>query len=224
MKRLFLAVITVAALSVLGPVAAAADTVTLATVDCADGSPFSVPVDLGTLTKLQASVQGIIDNPAGLSCGLSTSAPLDPGAGSGTQAFVTGGGRYVNSANCMVSFGLSAHMDADGAHGTSNFTENASPTCPQGHVTSTVTCLNVSGSIGDMGGNITQVDGVYAAMGYAVGDIILTDVQDNGPPGSVQPDNIVHYTFFNSSGNATCDTNTIGIFQVVHGNITVRDR
>src|SRR5947209_15434759 len=101
MKRRFLAIVVGVSLGLLVPPAmASADTLTLVTIDCGDGSPLQLTVDTNGLTELQASIQGMIDNPSGLSCSLSTSPVLSPLA-VGTSAlagnnppFVVGGGRF----------------------------------------------------------------------------------------------------------------------------------
>src|SRR6266550_3103192 len=80
----------------LHPIPALADSPVA--IDCGDGAPINASVDLATLTKLQASIQSMVDNPAGVTCGLSTGSLLSIGGGSGNP-FVVGGGRYARGSS-----------------------------------------------------------------------------------------------------------------------------
>jgi hypothetical protein len=219
----------------VGQMVASADTLTAITVDCGDGYPISATVDTATLTKVEGAIQGMIDNPAGLSCSLSTTPTLTPTTTTGTTAppspgngdgFVTGGGRY--DAGCIRNFGLSGHFDKNGApgaaHGTSNVTQSSANGCTQGHITSSVYCMDIgidaSGNgIAQLQSTITQVDGIFAApdtsggFGLKVGDKIETDMQDSVSG----PDKIFH----RAGASGVCAATGEG-FPVVNGNVKVR--
>src|SRR5207249_1821265 len=74
---------------------------TSVTLNCSDGTSVRLLVDTDTLTNLTASVQAMIDYPAGLSCSLIQN-PLGAFFGHialaddspGTSAFIVGGGRW----------------------------------------------------------------------------------------------------------------------------------
>src|SRR5690349_11016785 len=92
------------------------------TVDCGDGFPISGTIDIDSVTQLEGSIQGMLDNPSGTTCSLSQlsvtdplSTPSDPGS------FAVGGGRYDRDV-CPLNFALSGHVDASGAHGTQTIT------------------------------------------------------------------------------------------------------
>ena|SRR5437899_4036736 len=140
MKRFVRALVLAPLFALLLPIIASADTLALATVDCGDGSPLTAAVGLDTLTQIQESIQGMLDNPSGMSCTLSQPTLADPlSTGSDPGSFVVGGGRY-DRAQCPINFSLSGHVDKTGAHGTQTATLNNSiPGCPgQGHIKANV--------------------------------------------------------------------------------------
>ena len=115
--RLVLAIAAGVLFGLVAPMAALADS--LVTVDCGDGSPLSASADLATLTSLQASVQGMIDNPSGMSCTVSQGGLVAPtltvaASSSSGNPFVVGGGRYDRGPGpgpmqgCGLNFGMSA--------------------------------------------------------------------------------------------------------------------
>src|SRR5438132_856233 len=150
--RLVLAVAATLAVVMLAPVIALAGS--LVNVDCGDGAPLSTTADLTTLTSLQASIQGMVDNPSGMSCSLTQGGVADPTllgistSNGGGDRFVVGGGRYGREfPNCPTNFSLNAHVNGQGPHGTQNVTmTNSDKGCPgQGHIRANVTCLAVNG-------------------------------------------------------------------------------
>ena len=144
------AIAIVVAILVLTPTGALADSPV--TVDCGDGSPLSTVASVDTLAGLQASIQGMIDNPAGMSCALGA-ATLSLGTTSSSGAFVVGGGRYDRgpgpgaTQGCGENFSLNAHSDASGFHGEQTYTINNADGCGdlefKGHIKANVTCLAV---------------------------------------------------------------------------------
>lgn len=236
MRRFFLACVCAATSALLLPAVASADTMTPVSVDCGDGAPLSATVDSATLTSLQASIQGMVDNPAGVSCDLTLAAITDPtialGSSGASNPYVVGGGRYDrgpgpgSSQGCGVNFAISAHTDSTGARGQQSYTTNNADGCGsfefQGHVKANVTCLSVVGNTAQMIGTVTEVSGFYTTI-VSVGDLVETDVEDNGTPSSGTPDTIGNYTY--PAGTAvTCTVpQTSGNFPVENGNITVHN-
>jgi hypothetical protein len=205
---------------------------TAVAIDCGDGSPISGSVDLTTLTELQGSVQAMLDNPSGMSCSLSQLSLVDPLASTNDPgSFVVGGGRYGREApNCPINFSLSAHVGSSGiAHGTQTATENnttnGTPPCPgQGHIKANVTCVAVNGNLAEVRGDITDATGSLGPPFFAVGQVWVTDVQDNGRPSTGIPDDILQF----SDNPGTENGCVAGItfpppFTVDNGNITVHN-
>lgn len=210
----------------LHPVPAYANTAV--TIDCGDGSPINASVDLATLTKLEASIQSMIDNPSGMSCSLSQPVSVDPlSSGNDPGSFVVGGGRYfAPGTSCAINFGLSGHVDKNGvAHGTQTATEsNSTQECGgQGHIKANVTCVAVAGTFAEVRGDIMEQSGSLGPDSFPPGlTVLATDVQDNGKPSTGIPDQIEQ--FVDSPG--TENSCVAGItypppFEVDHGNITV---
>jgi hypothetical protein len=230
MKRHIFALVPTALFALLLPVIASADTLTLATVDCGDGSPLTAAVDLGTLTQLQASIQGMLDNPAGLTCRLSTSPLLAASGGSSSNPFVVGGGSYhfllggTGNTQCTTNFSLNAHVDSTGFHGEQTFNVPNTPGCSgvAGLIKANVACLRVNTTgpapIAQITGFITAVTG-SEARGLSVGDELGADVTDNGPPSSGTPDQIFQWAL--PSGNASLCVANPGFDKVDNGNITI---
>ena len=199
-------------------------------VDCGDGSPIAGSVDTATLTALQASVQGIAANPAGMSCTLSAPTSLDPlAAGSDPRSFVVGGGRYfAPDTPCAINFGISGHVDASGvAHGTQSATmSNSTQECGgQGHVKADVTCVAVSGRFAEIRGDITEQTGSLGPQFFPPGSpVLVTDVLDNGDPSNGVPDQIEQFVDAPGTESACVAGITFPpAFDVDNGNITVHD-
>jgi hypothetical protein len=232
--RLIVATTAGILLVLIAPLGVLADS--LATIDCGDGSPLSTTADLATLTSLQASIQGMIDNPSGTSCSLSQGGLVDPtltiGGSNAANPFVVGGGRYDrgpapgSSQGCGVNFSLNAHTDKTGFHGEQTYTVNNADGCGdfgfRAHLKANVTCLDVSGKTAQIKGTVTEVTGFYSTF-VSIGDVVESDVVDNGQPSGGNPDLI---------GNAVYPAGTIVVcvadasqatFPVENGNITVHD-
>jgi hypothetical protein len=230
--RLMLATIIGVVLAVVLPLAAFADG--LVTVDCGDGSPLTTSADVTMLSSIQASIQGIIDNPSGMNCSLSQDALATPtltlgSSGSGSP-YVVGGGRYSRGfgpgpmQGCGVSFGISAHQDATGYFGSQSFTVNNADGCESyefnGHIKANVICLDVSGNVAQIKGTVTQSTGYYTTA-LPVGTLIETDVVDNGNPSSGVPDTID--TPQPTDAICVAGTDPYLPFTLDNGNITVHD-
>jgi hypothetical protein len=217
-------------LSLVSPTTAFADTPV--TVDCGDGAPLSATLDPVTLTKLTASVQSIIDNPAGMACVLSTSDLLSIGGGS-ENPFVVGGGRYARGSSdfgpgpvsdaCGINFSLNAHQDSTGFHGEQSYTIPNVDGCSQyaGHIKANVTCLQVVGNKAEIRGDITEATGFFTGI-QNIFPVFVSDVTDNGPPSSVLRDTAyLTDDFPGTEGN--CAAGELTVFQrpIDNGNITV---
>jgi hypothetical protein len=77
MRRVLLALAIVAGLTIGSIVPASALGLTQVTLNCDDGTNWTAVVDTDTLASLLASVQGMRDYPAGLSCTL-IQTPVQP--------------------------------------------------------------------------------------------------------------------------------------------------
>ena len=108
MRRIVLALAIAAGLAIGTVMPTSALGLTQVTLNCDDGTTWTAVVDTDTLTSLLASVQGMIDFPAGLTCTL-VQVPVvrfgDPAlaAPPGQNAFVVGGGRW--QVKCSEIFG-----------------------------------------------------------------------------------------------------------------------
>ena len=225
LRRVLLTVAPMALL--LTPLSTAMAAGTPVTVDCGDGHPLSITADTTLLTSLEASVQGIALNPAGTSCTLTQSTASNAPAGSSSSPFVVGGGRY-DRAECAINFSVNGHTDSTGAHGTqtAELTNgvNPIPGCPgQGHLKATVTCVAASGNQAEVRGIITEATGSMGPPFFFVGDVFLTDVQDNGNPSSGVPDRIEQGSPASGGANDCTAPTQDEIFTVDNGNVTVHD-
>jgi hypothetical protein len=232
MTRVIVGTVAVLICALLFPQAAVADGPI--SVDCGDGSPILANVDLTTLADLEGSIQGMIDYPSGTSCSISNAVQLDPTLAlgiSGGNPFVVGGGRYDrgpgpgSSQGCGVNFSLNAHADKSGFHGQQNYTINNADGCRdfglQGHVKANVTCLDVALNAAQIKGTVTEVTGGFIGL-VAVGDVLESDVIDNGPPSGPNPDRIDVFADPPGTG-LTCLANSTAFFPVENGNITVHN-
>jgi len=230
-RRVALAALTTMTLLLIVPLPALADTAI--TVDCGDGSPLTTTVDLPTLTSLQASIQGMLDNPSGMGCTLTQGGLVDPtltiGTTGGGNPFVVGGGRYDRGAGgsmqgCGLNFSISAHQDSSGFHGQQTITINNADGCSadQGQVKANVTCLSVSGNVAQIKGTISEASGAFSSLA-SVGDVLENDVVDNGTPSSGSPDMIGQYANPTGTGLVCGPDAAQATFPVQNGNITVHD-
>lgn len=190
---------------------------------CSDGSSTDVAVDAATLQALTSSVTAMSLNPAGLSCSLGQTS----GSSAANGAFVVGGGRY-DRAECPINFAVNGHVDSSGAHGTQNATQTSAPGgipgCPgQGHIKADVTCVAVDGNRAEVRGDIMEQSGSLGSEFFPPGNVLVTDVIDNGNPSLGIPDQIVQWVdAFGTEQN--CDASIQGFyFAVDNGNITVHD-
>jgi len=201
------------------------------TVDCGDGSPLATTVDLPTLTSLQASIQGMLDNPTGMSCSLTQGAAVDPtltiGTTCGGDPFVVCGGRYDRGTGgsmqgCGLNFSISAHEDSSGFHGQQTITINNADGCSadKGQVKANVTCVNVSGNVAQIKGVISEASGPFFSSLASPGDVLENDVVDNGTPSSGTPDMIGQYAYPGTGSLCGAD-GAQATFPVENGNITV---
>jgi hypothetical protein len=205
----------------------------IVTVDCGDGSPLTAAVDAVTLTSLQASIQGMIDNPSGMTCALSQSSLVDPTltvSSSDGNPFVVGGGRYDRGPGpgsmqgCGLNVSISAHVDSSGFHGQQMITINNADGCSadQGQVKANVTCLKVDGNVAQIKGIISEATGPFFSSLAQPGDTFENDVVDNGSPSGGTPDMIGQYPFSGASTSTSCEPDaTLATFPIENGNITV---
>jgi hypothetical protein len=70
MRRIVLALAVVVALAIGMALPTSALGLTEVTVNCDDGTGWTAVVDTGTLASVAASVQGMLDYPAGVTCTL----------------------------------------------------------------------------------------------------------------------------------------------------------
>ena len=86
-----------------------------------------------------------------------------------------------------------------------------------------MTCLAVLGHAAQIKGTVTEVTGFYSTF-VSVGNVIESDVIDNGPPSGGIPDQIDNAVLPPGS-DATCSAAGVApFFPVENGNITVHDR
>jgi len=229
-RRVALAALTTITLLLVLPLPAFADNAI--TVDCGDGSPLTTSVDLPTLTSLQASIQGMLDQPSGMSCTLTQGGAVDPtltiGTTSGGNAFVVGGGRYYRGSGasmqgCGLNFSISAHQDSTGFHGQQTITINNADGCSadKGQLKANVTCLNVSGNVAQIKGTISEASGPFFSSLAAPGDVLENDVVDNAKPSSGTADMIGQYPNPAGTGLVCGADPSLATFPVENGNITV---
>jgi hypothetical protein len=114
MRRAIIALVTAVTLTISGStlipaLEATALGETSVTLNCDDGTSFTLSVDAAALAQLTAAVQGMIDYPAGLSCTLIQN-PLPPTVFFGhlavaatTNEFIVDGGRWL--VGCSVILG-----------------------------------------------------------------------------------------------------------------------
>ena len=215
----------VVAILVFTPARALADSPVV--VDCGDGSPLSTVADVATLAALGDSIQGMVDNPTGVTCTLGAPS-LTLVSTSSSGAFVVGGGRFDRgpgpgaSQGCGVNFSLSAHSDSSGFHGEQTYTINNADGCSaiKGQVKANVTCLDVAANRAQIKGTVSEVSGDFFSSLIAVGEVLESDVEDNGRPSGGVPDRI---DIFNQPAGTgfVCLAGGSPFFEVENGNITV---
>lgn len=202
--------------------AGAADLGPQTALSCNDGTQFSVALDPMALIALSDAVTAINLYPAGdpaLACSLASSSG-DP---NGPKDFGVGGGQFTSTTCGLVNFSFSAHVAANapvapgqpGVGGTYNNSVGAGSTCGEGHFTSKVDCVSVSGNRVRFTAEITQARG--APFFGMEGDEVALSAVDNTPDTLT-----IEGGFFTSS---PCDFAGSEFFQtpITRGNINVHD-
>ena len=84
-----------------------------------------------------------------------------------------------------------------------------------------MTCLDVAINAAQIKGTVTEVTGGFIGL-VSVGDVLESDVIDNGPPSGPNPDRIDVFADAPGTG-LTCLANFTAFFPVENGNITVHN-
>jgi hypothetical protein len=207
------------------------------TLNCDDGTSMTMALDADGLTALTASVQSLLDYPAGLSCSLLN---LGPALRFGSVAYawkkepwVNGGGHFSRpcpggSGIFWTNVAVNVH-DQDRVIGTFNLTIPGNQCVPQGHFHSTPTCLTIDpvnppgarawilAQIQETSGDATSLGG-----GAAPGVFVRASFEDNGNPGQQSTKDKLNWSteFANTS---TCPSNTppFPVIELTDGNITI---
>jgi len=162
---------------------------TAVTVNCGDGAPIHSSVNLQELAKLQGVMREMAVNPADPSdAGCSMNQETD-GNQRESHPFVVGAGSYGAIYSCSITFKIKASVDEDGhAHGFQRATTSADA-CPgiglsgASRLRATVTCLAVSGKVGEMRGIVQESTGLFAAyFDIHPGDVMFSQVRENPEP------------------------------------------
>jgi len=227
------------------------DPFSLVAIDCGDGDPLRVVVDADAVAKLQDAVQLTIYDPLGPICSISVSAPPPPAPApvvvspTATTAltidtastyletddprfrfpFVFGNGQYRNNhiGGCLVRSHLKARQDRRGFRGFQEV-RGLEVQCP-GRVRATVTCIAVVGNAAQIRGIIVEADGIFAPR---LGEVIITDVVDNGRPSDTNRDLIDQKTTARDPAGVAENGCVVAddplLAPVLKGNFTVRQR
>ena len=204
------------------------------TLNCDDGTSMTMTVDTDTLQSLVASVQAMIDFPAGLSCTLLQAPVVSLGSivyAGQKPPFITGGGQFVHDCPSgggvyYTNFGVNAQTKGDGTVTGSFHMKVPDYQCVNGgSVNSRATCINVYvGSPGTYRGWLTSfvnsVDGPYFQVPYGVaqGEYMRSGFQDSSQYGDA-------INFMDANGSSDCatpDNTHYPVHSVVQGNITAR--
>ena len=226
------AVITGLMLGTAFPVLGLGDT--QVTLNCDDGTSMTTTVDADTLQSLVASVQALLDYPAGLTCTLLQSPVVSFGAvayAGQKPPFISGGGRFVHdcpsgTGTYLTNFGVNAQTKADGTVAGSFHMKVPDNQCVNGgSVHTKATCINVfAGSPGTYRGWLTsfvnEVDGPYFQVPFGVneGEYMRSGFQDSSQYG----DAINFMDANNAPDCATPDNTHFPVHAVVDGKITAR--
>src|SRR5437867_9107556 len=203
------------------------------TLNCDDGTSMTMTVDTDTLQSLTASVQAMIDFPAGLSCTLLQAPVVSLGSivyAGQKPPFITGGGQFVHDCPSgggvyYTNFAVNAQTK-DGAVGGSFQMKVPDDQCVNGgQVKTRATCINVYvGSPGTYRGwltsFVTEVKGPYFQVPYGVaeGEYMRSGFLDSSQYG----DAVNFQDANNESVCATSDNTHYPAHSVVFGNITAR--
>jgi hypothetical protein len=206
-----------------------------ASLSCSDGTLLQVALSTPELTALANAVTAINLFPAGdpaLTCSLTQSTGLrfatagsfsDSASANGPKDFAVGGGKLLTTTCGLVNFSLSAHVannapaapGQQGVGGTYNNSTGATSPCGQGHFTSKVDCVQVTGNVAEFTAQITHATG--SPFFGSPGDEIAVAVKDNNP------DELTIEGGFFASG--PCDFSFAAAFTtpIAQGNISVHD-
>jgi hypothetical protein len=204
MRRAILTFALAAGLTLGGSLRATAIGETQVRIDCSDGDSFTLAVDLDTLAALTASIQAMLDYPAGLSCALTQLPATAVSFGSVAMAasknpYVIGGGQTVVPCNPDGSGTATfvAHMNvkirtSDGVlSGSANLGIPGGQCVGPSTLKSTATCLAVLPVTAQSGrawadSFVTSTSGAFFAPNE--GNTIGWMFEDNGPKGSATKD------------------------------------
>jgi hypothetical protein len=82
----------------------------------------------------------------------------------------------------------------------------------------------VNGNLAEVRGTVTEVSGSMGPPFFNVGDVLFTDVQDNGNPSRGVPDQIQQGSDAPGTGTLCSAPTAPLIFTVDNGNVTVHQR
>jgi len=206
------------------------------TLNCDDGTSLTAVVDADTVTALTQSVQALIDYPAGLGCTLVQAPVVRFGNAVDAaliQGFVNGGGRFqVSCGSAGGTFWTNIAVNAQNKDGRVVGTVNeAIPDgqCVQpGTFKSVPTCLQIDSAHPNLAwvtSNVTETSGpFYPSAGVPAGSNARFSLQDNGP-GNGPPYDLLGATPAGSVTACADSSNTpYPYFDLVNGNITVRQK
>jgi hypothetical protein len=159
------------------------------TVNCGDGAPIHTSVDLQELTKLQGVMREMaVVNPADLSDVSCTMSQDTDGHQPESHPFIVGAGSYGAIYNCSITFKIKASVEDGQAKGFQRATTSADA-CPGfglsgvSRLKATVTCLAVSGKVGEMRGIVQESTGIFAAyFDIHPGDVMFSQARENPEP------------------------------------------
>lgn len=223
LKRSILALVpmTLSALALWVP-SGAADPQDTA-LSCNDGTQLNVTLDPVALLALTDAVTAVNLYPAGdpaLACSLTQSSGGDP---NGPKDFAVGGGQLMTNTCGLVNFSFSAHVANDapvapgqpGVGGTYNNSTGAMSLCGEGHFTSTVDCVQVTGNLVQFTSEITHARG-NPFFGNP-GDEIALSARDDSP------DQMTIEGGFFTSGPCDFTSSQFFLTPIARGNINVHD-
>jgi hypothetical protein len=187
-------------------------TLTQVTIDCNDGAPIYTSLGAAQLTKLDGVISAMVE--AGQPCALSQG-PHDPSLDA--KAMMVGAGVYGTADGCPNRFTVNAHLDAHGVHGSQTFKFIGSdPLCTTGFLQASVTCLSVTGNVGEARGIVQEAGGGNITDFAPVGTVFGTDGTDS--PSGVQ--DMVTQQIFDPGTEQGCAAQG-GFFPLDRGNIQV---
>lgn len=246
MKRLIFVPVVALVFGILAPTTASFADGTQVTLACDDGTSLTALVDPATLDEMTQAVEGMIEDPAGLSCSVTQNVTLSgPMAAAmqrlsasaladdnGNDDFAVGGGRFPNPFfGCEENFAINTHAPndvtaADTANGTGNVSLPAGAGCTlfgvptTGSLVTKSDCQKVTGKTAQFTAEVTQSTGAFFALGIMPGDEFSWEVKDLDPmKDEINGEDIGKHTTANECVFATFATD-----QIDHGNILVVDQ